>query len=351
MAQQLPGPLESPPVGYHRTMRRRPNAPVLLIYGIYLAALAVTTALLVFWVVVVQRFAPEINQLLSRLGVEWNHFHWFIQSSGAGLFFLVIVALTYLLAVTLSERRYSRKQQEFLGNITHDLKTPVAAIRLHGQTLEQEDLTPEERRRSVAYVLQEAARIGSLVDNLLEGSRLFAGLGPEPLEPVRLESFFRRYQELVAGRFDLREVDLRFEVRTHAVVMATHESLQRIMDNLIDNAVRFTAKGGEIYCQVRDAAGGAEIVVADTGIGIPKRELRHVFQRFYRLRRERADTRRGTGLGLAIVRGLVDDLRGQVRAISGDGKPGTRFEIRLPGAEGDVSAESEPPEIDEVAGA
>lgn len=314
-------------------MFRRTNTPVLVIYLIYLAALAMTTALLVFWIVVVQRFNLEINQLVSRLGVEWNRFHWFVGSTGAGLFFLVIVALTYLLGITLSERRYSYKQQEFLSNVTHELKSPVAAIKLHAQTLQQGEVSPEEQRRFAGYVEQEAERVATLVDNLLESSRLAAGKGAGELRPVILREFFHDYQEVARSRFDLRQIDLTFEVQSRAVVLATNEALRRIMDNLIDNALRFTGAGGRIECQVRDGGEGAEIIVADTGIGIPKRELSRIFDRFYRLGREIGQRRGGSGLGLAIVRGLVEELRGQIRAISHDGHPGTRFEIRLPKVE------------------
>ena len=306
-------------------IRRSPS--VLLVYLIYLLAIAMTTALLVFWVVVVQRFNIEINQLMSRLGVEWSHFHWFVHSTGAGLFFLVIVALTYLLAVTLSERRYSLKREEFLSNVTHDLKSPVAAIKLHAQTLEQDDVTPGERKECVGYIVQEAERVGSLVDNLLETSRLTAGTPRDP-QPIHLGQFFREYQKAVRGRFDLSRVDLDFEIKTRAVVMATSETLQRVMDNLIDNALRFGA-GSKIFCRVSDGLQSAQIVVADNGVGIPKRELGKIFDRFYRLSR----SARGTGLGLSIVRELVEEMRGRIRAVSGDGEPGTRFEIRLPRAD------------------
>ena len=328
-------------------MARRINTPVLVIYLIYLAALAMTTALLAFWILVVQRYNLEINQLLSRLGVEWNQFHWFVGSAGGGLFFLVIVALTYLLALTLSERRYSRKQEEFLSNITHELKTPVAAIKLHAQTLEQDDLSPAERQRFVAYVVQEAESVAGLVDNLLESGRLIAGKSAGELEPIDLEEFFRHYQQAVRGRFDLRQTDLTFEVRSRSVVMATHEALSRIMDNLISNALRFTAAGDRILCQVRDGVSEAEIVVADTGVGIPRRDLSKIFDRFYRLRREidqRRSAHRGTGLGLAIVRGLVEEMRGRIRAVSSEDRPGTRFEIHLPkvGLEEPAREEHEP---------
>ncbi len=311
-------------------MNRRSSSRAIFIYLIYVAAIAVTTALLVFWVVVVQRYNMEINQLLSSIGFDWNQFHWFVTTSGAGLFFLVLVALTYLLAVTISERRYSRKQEEFLTNISHELKSPVAAIKLHAQTLQQDDLQPSHQRRFIGYIVREAERVGTLVDNLLESSRILSGSASADLQPIDLSEFFDRYRETVETRFDLGGINLDFEIDTRSRVMASTEGLMRILDNLIDNALRFTADGGKIRCQAHDHVSAVEIVVADDGIGIPKRELPKIFDRFYRLSREIGNRRRGTGLGLSIVRGLVEDMRGTIRALSGDDQPGTRFEIRLP---------------------
>ena len=311
----------------------RQNTPIFVIYAIYLLALAMTSALLVFWVLVVQRFTLEINELVSRLGVQWSHFHWFVGSTGAVLIFLVSIALTYLLAITLSERRYRVKQDYFLSSLTHELKSPLAAIQLHGQTLEVGDLEPTEVRELSSVIVKESQRIGKLVDLLLESSRLAAGATGEELQPIDLQLFFHDYQEAARSRFDLRELDLQFNIASRATVMATNEALQRIMDNLIDNAIRFTENGGQILCTVRDRDEDAEIVVADTGIGIPKTELTKVFDRFHRLQREIDNRRKGTGLGLAIVRGLVEEMRGRIRAFSGDGEPGTRFEIHLPHAE------------------
>ena len=310
----------------------RHTTPIFIIYLIYTAALAMTTALLVFWVLVVLRFTPEINETISRLGgVEWNHFHWFIQSTGAGLFFLVIVALTYLLAITLSERRYRVKQDHFLSNVSHELKSPVAAIQLQAQTLQQGDLNRDEIDQCAGLIVRETARIGTLVDNLLESGRLGSGKAGE-LRPIRIGEFLREYQEIVRNRFDFQEIDLQVEVQSRSVVMATSESLQRILDNLVDNALRFTHAGGRILLRVSDRDDETELVVSDDGVGIPKTELTRVFDRFHRLQREVDERRKGTGLGLHIVRGLVEELRGKIRAISGDGEPGTRFEIRLPRA-------------------
>ena len=176
-------------------MIRRITRHPLVIYLIYLTAIAVTTALLVFWVVVVQRFNLEINELLSKLGFEWNQFHWFVTTSGAGLFFLVFVALTYLLAVTISGRRYARKRDEFMTNISHELKSPVAAIKLHAQTLQQDDLKRSDQRRFTSFIVREAERVGTLVDNLLESGRILSGRPSGDLQPVDLSGFFERYRE------------------------------------------------------------------------------------------------------------------------------------------------------------
>lgn len=328
---------------FHRRFGHHNKPSAFVIYAIYVAAIGMTTALLVFWVAVVQRFNIEINKTLARLGFESSYFHYFIQTSGAGLFFLVIVALTYLLALSLSERRYSRKQEEFLSNMTHELKTPVAAIKLHAQTLEQGGLEEHELQRFTGFIRQEADRVSLLVDNLLEGSRLGAHgrVAAGELQPTHIGEFFEGYAEAVEGRFDLHKVELSFEIQSQALVLATNEALQRILDNLIDNALRFTSAGDRILCKVRDMGRHIEIVVADTGVGIPKRELPKIFDRFYRLRREIGETRkRGTGLGLAIVRGLVEEMNGRIRAVSGDQEPGTRFEIQLPQLERDADVKS-----------
>lgn len=322
---------------YDAEVLKRQQLPILAIYGIYVAALAMTTALLVFWVAVVQRFNVEINELVARVGFELNHFHLFVQSSGAVFFFLLIVALTFLLGLTLSERRAARQQRDLLSNVTHELKSPLAAIRLHAQTIQQDPgiAADDTSWQSVDYILREAERVEKLVDNLLEGSRLQAGLGLGELQPVHLRDFFQEYQEGVRRRFDLRQIDLTFEVQTRSAVLATSDALQRIMDNLIDNATRFTEAGGRILCEVRDGSDGPEIVVADTGVGIPKSEVGRIFDRFYTSRRHARDRRGGTGLGLAIVRGLVEEMRGRIRATSAGDQAGARFEIRLPKVEVD----------------
>ena len=123
------------------------------------------------------------------------------------------------------------------------------------------------------------------------------------------------------------------EVDTEATVLANDDGLRRVMTNLVENAVRFSHKGGEIRCRVADTGHAVRIEVEDDGVGIPRHELTKIFDRFYQIGREISGRRGGTGLGLAIVASLVKEMNGDVKAMTIDGKPGTRFVITLPLAE------------------
>lgn len=311
-------------------MIRKRSTPIVLTYILSLLA---TIALLVVWVIYVVRSASRINELASQVRAAGAGFHWLVLTVGCTLLFLLIVGLTYQLAQAIAARRYAEKQEEFVSNITHEMKSPLAGIKLHAQTLEQPGLSEGQRQRSVAFILQEAERMGTLVDNVLESSRLLARKNRLALEPVDLASFFAAYFRAARPRVESHGVHLAVVGDTRSVVRATEDALERVMTNLLDNAVRFSAKGGEVRCRLADLPGRVAIEVEDDGVGIPKNELGKIFDRFYQIRREISDRRKGTGLGLAIVSGLVREMKGTVRAFSQEGRPGTRFRIELPTVE------------------
>ena len=296
----------------------------------YVLSLVVTVGLLVYWVIYVLLSASQIDELARRAGSTGVTPYWGVLWSGVGLFMLVIGGLTFQLALALGARNYSRKQDEFVSNITHELKSPLAAIKLHAQTLQQDDVDAAERARSVGFILQQADRMGVLVDNVLESSRLISRKKLMHLEPVELapflDAFFHEAHQHVTGR----GIRLSTSVQTSAVVLANTEGLRRVLTNLIDNAVRFSSRGGEVRCVVTDTPQAVQIDVEDDGIGIPKKELSKVFDRFYQIGKEISARRGGTGLGLSIVMGLVKQMKGHVRAVSHEGRPGTRFVVTLP---------------------
>lgn len=285
----------------------------------YVLSLAATLTLLVVWVVYVVRSGAA-----ARLD-------WSLLSVGSTLLFFLIVGLTYQLAQALAARRYALKQEEFISNITHEMKSPLAAIKLHAQTLQQPgELDPAVVRRFLATIEQQADRMTALVDAVLESSRLLARKRLLELHPVDLAAFLGTYLETARLQAESRGIALCPEVDTTARVLATEEALRQVLDNLIDNAVRFSERGGEVRLRVFSEDGVAHLEVEDDGVGIPKSELAAIFDRFYQAGRPGAPHRKGTGLGLSIVNGLVREMRGSVRAYSQEDRPGARLVVRLP---------------------
>lgn len=300
----------------------------------YVLSLVATVALLVVWVVFAVRAGSRLADLGRGLGLAGEGINWALLTVGCVLLFFLIVGLTYQLAQALAARRYALKQEEFLSNITHEMKSPLAAIKLHAQTLLQVgEPSLAERRRFLETIAQQADRMSALVDSVLESTRLLARKRHLDLVPVRLDLFLGRYAAETAPGFEGRGVRLRFESGGPIEVAADEEALRRVLDNLIDNAARYSRPGGEVRCRLSRHGARAQLAVEDDGLGIPKRDLPRIFDRFYQAGAESEPHRRGTGLGLSIVAGLVRAMRGSVAAQSQEGR-GTRIVVELPVAQG-----------------
>ncbi len=292
----------------------------------FVLSLATTITLLVLWVVYAVRSGSPSAPAHSGRSI-----HWPLLILGCVLLFFLIVGFTYQLAQALAARRYAQKQDEFVANITHEMKSPLAAIKLHAQTLEREaDLSPELRRRFLSIIGQQADRMAALVDAVLESGRLLSGKASLELRPVDLATFFTAYLAEARPHAESRGIRLQTVVETDAWVLGSEEALRRVMDNLIDNAVRFSEPGGEVRCRVTERGPEVRIEVEDDGVGIPKKELPKIFERFHQASREGGTRGSGTGLGLSIVSGLVREMHGAVRAYSQEDRPGTRLVVDLP---------------------
>lgn len=297
----------------------------------YVLSLAVVIAVLVMWIVYGVSSGSRLSELAGRVGASGPTWPWAILGIGCGLLGLLIVFITHQLASSLAEYRYARKQEEFVSTITHEMKSPLAAIRLHAQTLE-EDLEPDERAQSVGYILRESERLGKLIDNVLESSRLVARAQPLELAPVALAPFLDAFVAEVRPRIAENGVELDYQRGTTARVEGTEDGLRRVLTNLVDNALRYSARGGRIRLVASDADGLVSLRVEDEGQGIPRSELGRIFERFYQIGRDRGASP-GAGLGLFIVSQLVEQMHGTVRASSHDDRPGAVFTIELPVAE------------------
>ena len=227
-------------------------------------------------------------------------------------------------------RRLEQVRQEFVANASHELKTPLASIKACVETLLDGALEDVDIRvRFLQMVNEQTERLDKLVRDLLALTRIESQERPPLLHPVALSDIVdlcvNRHRQY-AERKEMRLITV--PSTEDAQVMADEEALEQILDNLIDNAIKYTNSGGTITVRWVTEGTRCRIDVEDTGIGIPQAHILRIFERFYRVDRARSRELGGTGLGLSIVKHLVQILDGTVSVASRLGK-GTTFTVEL----------------------
>jgi signal transduction histidine kinase len=220
-----------------------------------------------------------------------------------------------------------RLRRDLVANVSHELKTPISALRAHLENLL--DGVEEPNRETLQVMLEQSERLTRLVEELLDLSRLESGGVTLTMEPVRLAPLVRQVaREIQVARGPAvafrNEVDPDLEP-----VEADRERLHQVLFNLLDNAFRFTPAGGTVTVWASNADGSCEVSVDDTGPGIPEEHLPFVFERFYRVDSSRSRGDGGTGIGLTIARTVVEAHGGRIWAERHEGG-GSRFRFVLP---------------------
>lgn len=222
------------------------------------------------------------------------------------------------------------KVKQFSADASHELRTPLTIMRGEVEIALRGSRSTEEYREILASNLEEVDRMSRIVSDLLLLAK--ADMGQEALlnEPVEMAGIV----ESLVGQFTLlaerKQMMLTGEVQVVPSVPGDALRLRQMTANLIGNAIRYTGPGGEIKVILRAAEDGVELVVADTGIGIPADDLPHIFDRFYRVDKARSRQEGGSGLGLSIVRWIVDAHGGSI-AVHSEINTGTTVTVRLPG--------------------
>jgi two-component system phosphate regulon sensor histidine kinase PhoR len=228
------------------------------------------------------------------------------------------------------ERRAAATRRDFVANASHELRTPVAAIRGAAETLLAGALEqPEAARGFVEIVHRQAERLSRLTQDLLDLSRLESRQWRFEVAPVDLAALGRLVAELQGPSARKKGLELRVAIPPGLTVMADSRALEQVVVNLVDNAIKYTSTGSvELAAEARGE--DAVLTVTDTGPGIEPHHLARVFERFYRVDPGRAREAGGTGLGLAIAKHLVQGMHGEIDVESG--AAGTCFRVRLPAA-------------------
>lgn len=279
--------------------------------------------------------------LLLLLAVGWevlvlgdfdpgpDPFDWILLVFGSLFFLLVLVGLVWLCAWLVQEMRLNQRQRAFIDAVTHELKTPLASFRLYLETLGRHDLDAGRRDGFIRRMEEDLDRLDATVDQVLAAARA-EDRGPRYPGKVGLFELLEACSEEVCERNRLPADAVRLSGRVSRSVRGNAAELGIVFRNLLENAVQYSNEPVRVRIGLRDTDDGRVCVeIEDNGIGISSSELRKIFQRFYRARRDVQRKAAGLGLGLFIVRGLLRRQGGRVVARSAGEGHGSRFVVTL----------------------
>jgi two-component system, OmpR family, sensor histidine kinase SenX3 len=256
-----------------------------------------------------------------------------------GIIFFGAIAAGLVLNTIFLVREIRRNEQHdsFINAVTHELKTPIASIRLYLQTLQRRDVEEAQRRQFYQLMLLDTERLLHTVEQVLKAGEAAQKKSPPPRLPVEFDALVFECMELARARHHLQATDIEYRSSLSsqngnaARVLGDIEELRTAVSNLLDNAVKYSPDGVHILVEL-EAPDEDRLVlrVCDRGVGIPQHELKRIFKRFYRVTQRSLSQVKGTGLGLFIVRSIARKHGGRVFAESEGAGKGTTVTLELP---------------------
>jgi two-component system phosphate regulon sensor histidine kinase PhoR len=245
------------------------------------------------------------------------------QSKTTGQFILVLHDITQL-------RQLNSMRRDFISNLSHELRTPVSVIRANSETLLDGALEDKKEAKFFSKaILHNAERLTSMVSDLIDLSRIDYGDLKLNIVEVNLDNFIKSFIDSMMSVMKKKDIYIEYKPRHKKNIMADMQALERVMNNLIDNAFKYSPKGSVIEISTITNNNHIKINVADQGTGISEIDQEYIFDRFYRTASARASENKGSGLGLAIVKNLINSLNGEV-GVSNRPEDGSIFWFTLP---------------------
>jgi two-component system phosphate regulon sensor histidine kinase PhoR len=228
-------------------------------------------------------------------------------------------------------RRLERMRSEFVANVSHELKTPITAVKGFAETLLGGAVNDAETARSFLQIIyDESDRLNRLIGDILELSKIESRRVPLVFSPVEVDTFVDKSIKLMESEASRKSIELSMSIEPGLYVEADEDRLRQIIMNLLSNGINYTPEGGRVSLKVEGLGDDhIRIQITDSGIGIPKKDLPRIFERFYRVDKARSRSSGGTGLGLSIVKHLVELHKGTISVTSSVGV-GSTFTIELP---------------------
>lgn len=277
-----------------------------------------------------------LSALAFALNIGWillNLTEVVLMVLGIIFFALIITGLILNTIFLVREIRRSEQHDAFLNSVTHELKTPIASIRLYLETLKSRDVSEEKRQEFYTIMLEDSDRLLSTVEQVLQAGRIKERGQQFNISEIDIVEVISSAITIVRSRYHLDNEVIRFaDPSTEINILGDAEELLSAFVNLLDNAVKYSGDDPKISVRIKPAGFNKRIavIIRDNGIGIPPSDLKRIFKRFYRVPGAASKERKGTGLGLFIVRSIVEKHGGKIEAESRGEGQGSKFIIQLP---------------------
>jgi len=270
----------------------------------------------------------------SFIGTERGGLFWTLFIIGSCLLISILAGVIVYLALTIKAFRLNQRQSNFIDSVTHELKSPIASLKLYLQTMTRRDVDETQQRDFHRTMLEDVERLDALINHLLDAARVERGDEDRQEEEFRLDELLDQCAEAACMRYRLPAETVTLDC--HPVTIRSQwVQVEILFRNLIDNAIKYGGSPPKVLASVQPSEDKGDLVVvtiADNGAGIPYDKRRKIFGRFVRLGSELERSTPGTGLGLYLVRTISKTLGASVR-IRGrrewDGTPGTVFEVTM----------------------
>jgi two-component system phosphate regulon sensor histidine kinase PhoR len=299
-------------------MKRRSRLPLLLVllFTYILAQLG-------WWAYLITKLTKTVYAENPKLDTRV----WMIWGEGFVFAIILFIGFIFTYRAYLKEIRLAKQQKNFLLSVTHELKTPVASLKLLVETLQSRELNEEQKKIFLSNALYDTDRLTGLIENILQSAKMDSDDYPVYKKNISVTSVVKNTLDKLTPTFG-RNHTLKSNLDDVSAI-ADEQAIQSILINLVDNAVKYSEKNTEITVSLRTDNSDFILSVADQGKGIKKEDRKKIFQKFVRIQNEETRSAKGTGLGLYIVHHLVLKHGGTIDA--DDNQPcGTVFTVRIP---------------------
>lgn len=285
---------------------------------------------LVFWIYWFLGRHQQFKELAARYQSEWlpGNTDWLILTEGILLLVAILIGIYVIFLYWRRQASLYKAQRHFINQVTHELKSPLASIQLHLETIQMRQPTPEQLQKFITMMQGDSVRLHGLINNLLTAGRVEHKGAKLNLQTGNLSAYIDGYLTQELDNFP-EQGSLHWEITPDLIVRFESESLESVLRNLLENSLLYVDGAPKINITLKRDGSMAHLIFSDKGHGIPQRYQKKVFRMFYRIKYT-GKTIRGSGLGLFIVRNVIRLHSGKVWADSPGSGLGTNFHITLP---------------------